>query len=108
MIALNNLRRILPDVDYREEGSFYEVEAGDVYVASVLLMDEVWDQVAGKVDGDLVAVAPARDVLLFTGSESPEGLQAIRSRARDIVTSGHHVISDTLLRRVEGRWVNFD
>jgi uncharacterized protein YtpQ (UPF0354 family) len=82
--------------------------AGGDYVASILLLDSVWESLAELVDGDIVAVTPSRDVLLFTGSGSQEGLQAIRERADGIVSSGDHVISRTLLRRVKGQWVNFD
>jgi uncharacterized protein YtpQ (UPF0354 family) len=82
--------------------------AGGDYVASILLLDGVWDQLAATVGGDIVVTVPARDVLFFTGSASQEGLATIRKKADEIVSSGDHVVSRTLLRRVEGQWVNFD
>jgi hypothetical protein len=72
------------------------------------LLDEVWLPLEEESDGDIVAVAPARDVLLFTNSKSSEGLVRIRDKARDIVQGGHHVISQTLLRRIQGQWKVFE
>ena len=48
------------------------VTAGGDYTASLLLFDGLWDDLSpsDSVEGDVVAVAPSRDVLLYTGSES--------------------------------------
>ena len=107
-LALENLKRILPDIKCHGAGPWFLLTAGGDYVASILLLDGVWEQLAATVEGDLVAVVPSRDVLLFTGAESTEGLEAIRKKADEIHSDGHHVVSRTLFRRVEGRWVNFD
>jgi hypothetical protein len=107
-LALENLKRILPDIKCHGAGPWFLLTAGGDYVASILLLDGVWEQLAATVEGDLVAVVPSRDVLLFTGGESTEGLAAIREKADEIHSGGHHVVSRTLLRRVEGRWVNFN
>jgi uncharacterized protein YtpQ (UPF0354 family) len=77
-LAIENLQGILPEAECHGEGPWYMLSAGTDYVASLLLLDGVWDQLAEMVDGDLVAVAPARDTLLFTGANSSEGLAFIR------------------------------
>lgn len=102
--ALDNLRRILPEVERHGEGPWFLLTAGGVYVASVLLMDSVWDEIQGIVDGDVIAVAPSRDVVLFTGSRSRDGILAIREKANGIFGTGDHVVSPTMLRRIGGRW----
>lgn len=108
-VALDNLRAILPPAECHGEGPWFFLTAGNDYVASLILFDNLWDeQLAGLVEGDLVAVVPSRDVVLFTGSGSTEGIAAIRQRAKDIVATGDHIISDTLLRRSKGRWSAFD
>lgn len=107
-LSIENLRAILPPAECHGEGPWYFLSAGNDYVASLLLFDGLWDQLAEIVPGNPVATVPARDVLLFTGSESPEGLAAIRTRATEIARNGHHVISETLLRRRDGRWSTFD
>jgi uncharacterized protein YtpQ (UPF0354 family) len=103
-LALENLRRILPPTERHGDGPWYMLTAGGDYTASLLLYDGLWVELSELVDGDVVAVAPSRDVLLFTGTRSPEGLKAIREQAAEIVSSGSYVISETLVVRSGGRW----
>ena len=108
-VALENLETLLPPAECYGDGPWFWLTAGNDYVASLILFDSLWDeQLAAMVEGDLVAVVPSRDVVLFTGSRSSEGIVAIRHQAKEIVTTGDHVISDTLLRRSEGGWSAFD
>lgn len=107
-LAVENLRNVLPEIQQHGGGPWYLLTAGADYVASILLLDGVWSQLEGAVDGDIVAVVPSRDVLLFTGSRSKEGIEQIRARARKVSQSGGHLISQTLIRRSEGRWRVFD
>ena len=107
-LSISNLLRILPEIERHGDGPWYLLTAGGDYVASILLLDHVWKQLEEEIDGDIVAVAPARDVLLYTSSKSSEGLVQIRDRARDIFAGGHHVISQTMLRRVAGEWKVFE
>ena len=79
-LAIANLRRILPEVQRHGDGPWYLLTAGGDYVRSLLPFNEIWDQLADTVKGQIVATVPTRDVLLFTGAESAEGVQAIRQR----------------------------
>ena len=108
-VALENLSALLPPAECHGDGPWFLLTAGGDYVASLILFDNIWDeQLAAMVSGDLVAAVPSRDVVLFTGSGSSEGIAAIRRKAKEIVTTGDHVISDTLIRRSEGKWSAFD
>ena len=107
-LSIANLAQILPPIERHGDGPWYLLTAGGDYVASILLIDEVWQELGEEVDGDIVAAVPARDVLLFTSSKSSEGLVRIRDKARDIVQGGHHVISETLIRRTQGHWKVFE
>ena len=107
-LACENLRRILPEIQHHGTGPWYFVTAGADYVASILLLDEAWENWEETIEGDIVAAVPARDVLLVTGSRSKEGIQSVRQKAREICETGHHVISHTLLRRTSGAWKVFD
>jgi uncharacterized protein YtpQ (UPF0354 family) len=107
-LAKQNLRRIMPPAEQHGDGPWYLLTAGGDYTASLLLFDSLWEELANAVAGRLVAVAPARDTLLFTGSDSEEGLAAIRKHASDIMTSGNYLISATMLVRVDGRWDIFN
>jgi hypothetical protein len=106
-LATENLRRIMPAAEQHGEGPWFLLTAGGDYTASLLLFEEIWEDLATSVDGDIVAVVPARDVLLFTGSNSHEGLKAIRERAAELVATGNYIVSDTLIVRAGGRWEVF-
>jgi uncharacterized protein YtpQ (UPF0354 family) len=107
-LTTENLRNILPPVECHGEGPWFLLVAGGDYVASLLLLDSIWEFATNQVKGDVVAVAPTRDVVLFTGADSVEGLAAIRQRATELVSTSDHVVSPTLLRRLGDRWVAFD
>lgn len=107
-LATENLRNILPPVECHGEGPWFLLVAGGDYVASLLLLDSVWEFATNQVKGDVVAVAPTRDVVLFTCANSIEGLAAIRQRATELVSTSDHIVSPTLLRRIGDRWVAFD
>src|SRR5215469_11730817 len=77
-LAISNLRRIMPPVQRYGDGPWYVMLAGSDYAASLLLLDEIWDEMKESVDGDIVAAVPARDIALFTGSSSKEGIQILR------------------------------
>ena len=107
-LAVENLRTILPPAQCHGSGPWYLLTAGADYVASLLLFDRIWDQTAKMVDGDLVATVPTRDVLMFTGSNSIEGIAEIRKRSSEICNTGPHAISDTLIVRRNGTWSVFN
>jgi len=107
-LAIENLRRILPEPERHGDGPWYLLTAGADYVASLLLFDWVWDQLAESVEGQIVATVPRRDVLMYTGSRSDEGLAEIRKRSVEIVSGGSHVISDSLIIREGGKWAMFN
>lgn len=107
-LAVENLKRILPPAECQGDGPWYLMTAGTGYVASLLLIDTLWDQVADMVTGDIVATVPTRDVLMFTGSASAEGINAIRIRSADMCYRGSHAISNTLVVRRGGTWSVFN
>ncbi len=104
-LAIENLRNILPPVEHHGEGCWFLLSAGSDYCASLLLLDNIWNQLRASVDGDLVVSVPTRDVVLVTGSNSSEGIAAVRAWAQKAENSGAYAISQTLLRRKDGRWV---
>lgn len=107
-LALTNLRNILPEAEQHGDGPWYYLAAGGDYTASLLLFDDLWSELQESVEGDIVVAVPARDVVLFTGSRSQQGIEMVKQKAREIVEGGDHVISQTLLRRVAGKWSVFE
>ena len=103
-LALSNLRRILPEIEQHGDGPWYMLTAGGDYTASLLLLDDVWSALSQSVEGDIVAAVPSRDVVLFTGARSKDGIDCIKRKAHEIHEGGDHVVSQTLFRRVSGEW----
>lgn len=76
-------------------------------VASLLLFDDIWVEFRESVDGDLIAAAPSRDVVMFTGSSSVDGIRAMRETVNRITDTGAYLVSSSMLRRVPGGWTVF-
>jgi uncharacterized protein YtpQ (UPF0354 family) len=106
-LATNNLRRILPPVEQHGDGPMYMLTAGADYVASLLLLDDLWHQFQAETEGDIVAAAPSRDVILFTSSASSEGLSALRKTIERIVSRGSYLVSSSMLRWGPDGWRGF-
>ncbi len=75
--------------------------------ASLLLLDEIWESESGQVKGELIAAVPTRYAVLFTGSDSREGLSTLKLAARDVRAHGIDVLSHALLVWRNGRWEEY-
>jgi uncharacterized protein YtpQ (UPF0354 family) len=104
-LGTENVDQILGRMEFSPYGECFSLECESIdYASSALLLDYVWDQAAGLIEGDLIVALPARDTVLFTGSANAKGLQEIREAANYVVKNGHHVITETLLKRVNREW----
>ena len=104
-IALTNLRRMIPLPELKEVyAGVGLITCGGDFEATTLLLDEVWKQIAGMVEGDLTVAVPARDVVLFTGSTNHDGLAFMRSKVSEILETGDHILTRHFLVRREGEW----
>jgi uncharacterized protein YtpQ (UPF0354 family) len=73
--------------------------------SSLLLADVFWDELAESVPGELVVGAPARDVVIITGSRSRAGLEkARRCVDRVFFARGPHLLLPDLLIWRDGEW----
>lgn len=106
-LAMKNLPKVISRIEKHGNGPWHVLRAGNCYEASLLLIDGLWDQLGQTVTGDIVVVVPSRTLVLFTGSESAEGIEALRQRADEVFKSGDHPVSRTLLRRSPGQWQAF-
>lgn len=108
-LAISNLRRVLPAIERQGAGPAYMLVAGGNLESSLLLLDDLWEGQASAVSGRLVAAVPARDVLLFTGSASPEGISAIHSSIERLCASSpDHTLSNMLYQRSDSGWERFE
>lgn len=107
-LAYQNMTEALPTLPFErhpEEASLFVLTAGDAYDASRLLLPALWSEARRAVRGDLLVAAPSRDLVYFTGSETPGGPEALREWAERGVARGDYVISPEILRWTESGFV---
>ncbi len=106
-LAKANLRaRLPPSLDTRGDGKSFMLVAGGTYEASLLVLDEIWDQLAQRLPGRLVACVPARDVCLVTSTQTPGGVASLIAARDRVWSSGpSNAISRTVLERDDRGWV---
>ena len=107
-LAAENLRRIAPAIARIGEAPHFMFAAGGTWEASLLVLDDLWDQQAKELDGDIVAAVPTRAVIMFTGSNCKEVVEALRKTARGVMAAGPYPVSNCLLVRRNGKWEQYD
>ncbi len=111
--AIDNLDRLLPDVEARGADGTYMLIADGNYEASLLLFDDIWSGdiwTTGSlpVAGEVVIAVPARDVLVVTGSRDAAGLAMLREIAADVVANDPYYLTDQLFIYRDGRFQPFE
>ena len=106
-VAIENLDAKIDKLERLGSGPTCMLTAGGTFEASLLLIDGIWEGQAELVEGDLIVAAPSRDMLLFTGSKSAEGIEELKDLVESIHEDGSYLISKTLLVRRDGTWKQF-
>lgn len=107
-LALANLSRMLPKIEIRAGADgILLISAGGDFEASLLLADKLWSSDQIKVDGDIVAALPAKDVLIVTGSHNAPGLARLRAAAAKF-SPGPNGLTTTLFVYRYGKFVKFE
>lgn len=106
-LAIENLRRILPPIEQHGEDPMFMLTSGADYVASLILLDDLWIELKESIMGDIVVAVPSRDVLLYTSSESSEGIARMRSTIDKVMQSGGYLVSHMMLRLTPDGWKAF-
>lgn len=86
----------------------YLISAGGDYEASLLLVSDLWDREQMPVEGDFIAAIPARDLLIVTGSENPEGIRRVREMASEGAAQFSYRLSPVLFVRKNGVFEVFE
>lgn len=95
-VAVDNLYRVLPELSVQDMAIYRAILAGNDLEASTLLMSSMWDQLEDGVDGNLIAVVPARDVVYFRGKDQGfgDGSEAVSPS----------ICMDMMLEAAAGEW----
>jgi uncharacterized protein YtpQ (UPF0354 family) len=98
----------MPEVGYQDLGPFRQIVATENLQACVLLADRFWEQVADETEGEVVAVVPHRDVLLFCSSRDEVSIKGIAAIAESTLAEGdRHSLSSALLVWRDNRWTEW-
>jgi len=105
--AVANLARLLPKVETKTIGPISVLTAGGDYEASLLLFDDIWRSGEIKVNGEIVAAVPTKDMLMVTGSKDRKGVKALRELAVKFFAESRYSISQNLFVYRDGRFVKY-
>jgi len=106
-LAIDNmLRLVAPNVRTRDLGCYRALVAGDGFEACMLLLPDLWAQLAQDFEGELVAVVPSRDVVYFADSRgSAEGLGRMCAAAEKVrAAAGFERLSDSVMALTADGW----
>lgn len=104
-LAIQNLGRILPEVEIHKGALVSMITAGGNFEASLLALPDIWKDLERHVDGDIVVAIPARDLLLMTGSKTPGGIAKLRELAAKAYRDSSYQLTDTLFVRSKGKFL---
>jgi len=110
-IAINNLYTLAKKhLKIQPLGPVFALFMENNFEASVMLLDTVWDISMRKyVQSEIVVAVPARDVLAFGDSSSPNAMKELRGVTDRVWKSGpDHPMSSSLYVRRGGKWAIFD
>ena len=107
-LAVRNLKRLLPKIEFHGGNGVYMLTAGGDYEASLLLFDDIWADRKLEVTGDYVVAIPSRDLLLVAGSGDEAGIAKIRALAKKSVSKASYSLIPDLFVNRDGRFVRFE
>lgn len=106
-IGINNLKeKALGVVKLKEYGNIYPLFLDGNYEASLILIDELWDEllVQYATNGFVVAI-PARDVIAFCDLKSNEGITELMELNERVYEGADHQLTNCLYKRQNSQWV---
>ncbi len=108
--ALNNLLTFMGErTGMQQHGNIFAMFLDGNFEASLLLVDQLWDEsLVGYAPNGFVVAVPARDVLAFADAKSSAGMTELRGLIDRLFPDGDHLISRDLYRRAAGRWLRFE
>jgi len=106
-LACENLKRLLPKIEYHGTNGLYMVTAGGNYEASLLLLDSIWHGGQMEVQGDIVVAIPTRDLLLVTGSKDARGIEKVKQMVKKATSRGAYRLIPQLFVYRNGKFEEY-
>jgi len=113
-LALDNLARLMPDVDVQDLALFKAILTNQHLEACSLLLPKLWDQLSKQTAGDLLMAVPAQESVVFTGSQFSFSEECGPDKCIDLMCSFAKqvrteepcaALSDCIFAWIDGKWV---
>jgi uncharacterized protein YtpQ (UPF0354 family) len=79
--------------------------SGNPYHSSRLALHDSWSPLAKAQGGALIVAAPATDIVVYIGEDTPAAIDVLRALARKVMRDAPNPLSSELLRWTPKRWV---
>ena len=104
-LAIANLARQIPQIGLQDAPLLHRVVTGNNLEACTLLANPFWLDLAPQMPGKLVATVPSRDAVYFCGSDSHDGVQALRQTSLQVFSAAAtHALSRNILQWTNAGW----
>jgi uncharacterized protein YtpQ (UPF0354 family) len=108
-IGINNLYNLAEENELKLqplEDDCYALLLDGNFEASLILLDDLWDNTLNEFAPDGFAVAiPARDILAFCNLNSKIGIEKLKNIISNVWENGDYLLTDKILiRTTENKW----
>ena len=105
-IGLDNLKdKAFGTIKIQEYGNLYAMFFDGNFEASLILLDELWDELLKQyvINGFIVAI-PARDIIAFCDTQSVEGVSELYQLNERVYDNADHQLTNCLYKRNKKQW----
>jgi len=106
--AMTNSMIALQNITTRQNGSVYELTAGDNSVACTILFPELWDQIEQEIGSKPLVSFPHRNVVFYTRADDMNGIEEMKQAIASVDFSDTHALSSFIFQPSSEGWVVVD
>jgi uncharacterized protein YtpQ (UPF0354 family) len=104
-LAVSNLPNRIPPLEVHGESPRRMATCGGNFEATLLLHEGLWEHVSSDTKGDILAVVPARDMLVISDSAWDGALDFLSGIVNQEFEDKRYLLSKAVLARRGGTWV---